>query len=212
MANALKVALRARPSAEGWRADTLCRQAEAMGFHSFWLPENHFGNRRSIPSPLTLLAAVAARTMCIKPGTTSYLLPIRNPLLAAEEVAVVGQLSNGRVILGVGRGIQASMFKAFAVKARDKRALFQRHLKAMQDAWRGEPILQDEDGKLICLAPLPVQRPHPPIGVAAIGTSINSPAPCSNEPTLELLQCLARIRYDPRCIRFWTEGCAPGSR
>lgn len=140
-----------------------------MGFHSFWLPENHFGDRRSIPSPLTLLAAAAARTVRIKLGTTSYLLPIRNPLLAAEEVAVVDQLSNGRVILGVGRGFQTSMFKAFAVDASDKRVLFQHHLERMRDAWQGKPILQDEDGKPICLAPLPVQRPHPPIWVAAIG-------------------------------------------
>ncbi|MFT7546869.1 MAG: alkanesulfonate monooxygenase SsuD, partial [Candidatus Azotimanducaceae bacterium] len=75
-----------------WFADDLCEQAvlaEKMGFHSFWLPENHFGDSKAIPSPLTLLAAVAARTSRIKLGTTSYLLTIRNPIQAAEEVAVL---------------------------------------------------------------------------------------------------------------------------
>jgi alkanesulfonate monooxygenase SsuD/methylene tetrahydromethanopterin reductase-like flavin-dependent oxidoreductase (luciferase family) len=140
-----------------------------MGFHSFWLPENHFGDQRSIPSPLTLLAAVAARTDTIGLGSTSYLLPIRHPLLAAEEVAVLDQLSNGRVILGVGRGIQSAVFEAFNIPPGDKRKLFQANLALMLAAWRGEPIAQDADGKPVFLAPLPVQRPHPPIWVAAFG-------------------------------------------
>ena len=140
-----------------------------MGFHSFWLPENHFGDHRSIPSPLTLLAAVAARTTRIRLGSTSYLLPIRHPIQAAEEVAVLDQLSNGRVILGVGRGLQAEMFEVFSVAASDKRKLFQANLEIMLRAWRGEAVLQREEGAAVMLAPLPVQRPHPPVWVAAFG-------------------------------------------
>ncbi len=168
----MALAVTAWAPASGWRAEALCRQAEtaqAMGFHSFWLPENHFGDQRSIPSPLTLLAAVAARTDKIRLGSTSYLLPIRHPLLAAEEVAVLDQLSNGRVILGVGRGIQGAVFEAFNISPGDKRKLFQANLEVMLAAWRGEPILQGADGKPVVLAPLPVQRPHPPIWVAAFG-------------------------------------------
>lgn len=156
----------------GWNASALCRQAEtaeAMGFHSFWLPENHFGDHRSIPAPLTLLAAVAARTQHIKLGSTSYLLPIRHPLLAAEEVAVLDQLSNGRVILGVGRGMQGDLFRAFDVLPSDKRKLFQANLTAMIAAWSGEPILHGDNDDPVTLAPLPIQRPHPPIWVAAFG-------------------------------------------
>lgn len=159
-------------SESGWHADTLCYQAEtaeAMGFHSFWLPENHFGGHRSIPSPLTLLAAVAARTTRLRLGSTSYLLPIRHPLQAAEEVAVLDQLSNGRVILGVGRGMQAEVFEAFSIAASDKRKLFQANLQIMLAAWRGEPVLHRGEGDPVLLAPLPVQRPHPPVWVAAFG-------------------------------------------
>lgn len=168
----LEVAVTPWSAGSGWQADTLCRQAEtaeAMGFHSFWLPENHFGDHRSIPSPLTLLAAVAARTQRIKLGCTSYLLPIRHPLQAAEEVAVLDQLSCGRVILGVGRGIQNSVFRAFDVPPSDKRKVFESNLDIMRRAWQGESIMQGEDGEPICLAPLPVQRPYPPIWVAAFG-------------------------------------------
>ena len=146
--------------------------AENLGCHSFWLPENHFGDARSIPSPLTLLAAVAACTSRIKLGSTSYLLPIRHPLQAAEEVAVLDRLSGGRVILGVGRGTQQAMFDAFDVLTKDKRSRFAANLETMTNAWRGEPIGWDNstsEPSPIKLAPLPVQSPHPPIWVAAFG-------------------------------------------
>ncbi|MBT08056.1 MAG: hypothetical protein CMQ27_01840 [Gammaproteobacteria bacterium] len=142
--------------------------AEKLGFDSFWLPENHFSGPLAIPSPLMLLANVASVTNRIKLGSTSYLLPIRNPILAAEEVAVLDQLSNGRVILGIGRGFQNDMFKAFEVPTSQKRKIFKKNLDLMISAWLGEPISILED-KEILLSPLPVQKPFPTIWIAAFG-------------------------------------------
>ncbi len=142
--------------------------AESMGFDAFWLPENHFSGPAAIPSPLMLLAAVASRTSRIRLGSTSYLLPIRHPILAAEEVAVLDQISGGRVILGLGRGFQDAMFKTFKIPTKDKRQIFRENLATMISAWQGEPIDQHE-GTDVYLAPLPVQRPHPPLWVAAFG-------------------------------------------
>lgn len=171
-----KTALQVGITAWSWdalrRADTLCAQAEvaeALGFHSFWLPESHFGTRAAIPAPLMLLAAVASRTQRIRLGCTSYLLPVRHPLLAAEEVAVLDQLCEGRLILGLGRGLSAAMFKAFGVAAADKRKLFRANLAVMQGAWRGDAVGEDEHGQPIYLAPLPLQQPSPPLWVAAFG-------------------------------------------
>lgn len=145
------------------------RLAESLGYDSFWLPENHF-NQDAIPDPLMLLAAVAAGTSRIRLATTSYLLPLRNPLQAAEQVAVLDQLSNGRVILGVGRGYAPHMLRAFNVAPRDKRSLFESGLARMMLAWSGAPVCVDEQGGIeVQLDPLPVQRPHPPIWVAAFG-------------------------------------------
>ena len=141
--------------------------AERLGYASFWLPENHF-NPHAIPDPLMLLAAIAAGTRTIRLATTSYLLPLRNPLQAAEQVAVLDQLSEGRVILGVGRGYAPVMLKAFNVQPREKRRLFEECLELMQLAWSGEPV-RLEDDLAITLDPLPVQTPHPPIWVAAFG-------------------------------------------
>ena len=142
--------------------------AESLGFDSFWLPENHFTGPAALPAPLMLLAAIASRTDKIRLGTTSYLLPIRNPILAAEEVAVLDRLSAGRVILGIGRGFQDAMFKTFDIPTSEKRKRFKDNLERMISAWRGEPI-EHHDGQPVFLSPLPTQKPHPPLWVAAFG-------------------------------------------
>jgi len=152
----------------GRTAAELARQAqlaESWGYRSFWLPENHFGEG-AIPEPLMLLGAVAAATRTIRLGTTSYLLTLRHPLQAAEQVAVLDQLSDGRVILGVGRGYQPALFDAFSVARAEKRTIFAECLTAMRAAWSGA-TLENADG--VSVWPRPVQQPHPPIWVAAFG-------------------------------------------
>lgn len=164
-------------------AHALARQAELAenwGYQSFWLPESHFTGDSAIPDPLMLLAAVSARTRTIRLATTSYLLPLRHPLQAAEQVAVLDRLSGGRVTLGVGRGYQAAMFDAFEVSRKDKRRIFEWCLETMIRAWQGHPLPGGESrashghppsaGEVeVVLSPLPVQQPHPPVWVAAFG-------------------------------------------
>ncbi|MFT4561310.1 MAG: alkanesulfonate monooxygenase SsuD [Gammaproteobacteria bacterium] len=143
--------------------------AESLGYESFWLPENHF-NERAIPDPLMLLAAVAAVTKSMRLATTSFLLPLRNPLLAAEQVAVLDQLSDGRVLLGVGRGYSNKVLKAFSVAPGAKRQQFEATLALMIQAWSGAAVSVNGDpDSAVVLDPLPVQKPHPPIWVAAFG-------------------------------------------
>ncbi|MEM1434511.1 MAG: LLM class flavin-dependent oxidoreductase [Pseudomonadota bacterium] len=155
------------------------RRAEALGYQSFWLPENHF-NEQALPDPLMLLASCAAVTDRLRLGTTSYLLTLRNPIQAAEQVAVLDQLSGGRVTLGVGRGFAPAMLAAYGVESKEKRRIFERCLKAMQAAWQGQPLAEalPEDHlemeqraslESVILHPQPVQRPHPPVWVAAFG-------------------------------------------
>ena len=135
--------------------------AESHGYESFWLPENHFGEG-ALPDPLMLLASAAATTTSIKLATTSYLLTLRNPLQAAEQVAVLDQLSDGRVLLGVGRGYAPEMLRAFHVPVAEKRRIFAWTLGLMKDAWAGEAISLDGDAEnAVRVYPLPVQRPHP---------------------------------------------------
>lgn len=153
-------------------AASLCQQAqfaESCGYESIWLPENHFGEN-ALPDPLTLLASIAGATRNIRLGTTSYLLTLRNPLQAAEQVAVLDQLSGGRVILGVGRGFAPEMLRAFHVPAKEKRRIFAWTLGLMRDAWEGKPISLDGNMEhAVEVYPRPLQQPHPPLWVAAFG-------------------------------------------
>ncbi|MEM1231093.1 MAG: LLM class flavin-dependent oxidoreductase [Pseudomonadota bacterium] len=165
-----------------WRFDDLSAQgvgrqaqrAETLGYESFWLPENHF-NEQALPDPLMLLAACSALTERIRLGTTSYLLTIRNALQAAEQVAVLDQLSRGRVVLGVGRGFAPAMLGAFKVSVKDKRRIFEDCLNEMILAWSGAPMkvnsadAPDRVVGEVALGPRPVQDPHPPLWVAAFG-------------------------------------------
>jgi alkanesulfonate monooxygenase SsuD/methylene tetrahydromethanopterin reductase-like flavin-dependent oxidoreductase (luciferase family) len=190
----------------GGRADVLAAQAcfaERAGYESFWLPESHFGGSAAIPEPLMLLAAVAAATRTIRLATTSYLLPLRHPLQAAEQVAVLDQLSGGRVILGVGRGYAPALFEAFNVERSEKREIFADCLETMRAAWSGAPIAGAETR----LAPEPVQRPHPPIWVAAFGPKALAQAGALGLPYLASpMESLANLvanyrRHREACLR-----------
>ena len=150
----------------------LCAQAkfaEKLGYSYFFLPEHHFSGEWAIPEPLLVLAAVAATTQRIRIGTTSYLLPLRNPIQAAEQVAVLDQLSNGRLTLGIGRGASPSLFNVFDIDPRAKRKLFENSFRTMLDAWDGKPVSKPDSEEVIRIAPLTRQKPHPPIWVAAFG-------------------------------------------
>lgn len=138
-------------------ACALARWADDAGLDSLWLPEGHL-RRGAPPSPLLGLAAFAACTRRIRLATTSLLISIHDPLRVAREVATLDQLSQGRVVLGLGRGFEPTVLRAFGVEPRAKRDRFDDALDAMRAAWRAEePALR------------PVQAPHPPLFVAAFG-------------------------------------------
>ena len=79
--------------------------AEELGFDCVWVSEHHFSPDCWNPSPFTFLAAVAAGTERVRLGTYVLLLPLHNPLRVAEDVAVLDNISGGRVDLGVGVGV-----------------------------------------------------------------------------------------------------------
>lgn len=166
--------------------------AESLGYDSFFLPENHF-NDGALPDPLMLLAAVSSATRTIGLGTTSYLLPVRHPLQAAEQVAVLDQLCEGRLILGLGRGFSADLFTAFGVRSKDKRQIFTESLALMRRAWAGEAVAIG-DAEPVEVHPKPVQQPGPELWVAAFGpkalaqvAALNLPYLASPMETLDVL-------------------------
>jgi len=172
---AVGLALGGPAEASGWPAFLArAEHAEALGLHSVWVPEGHF-RRGAMASPLLALSATAARTRRVRLGTTSLLLPVHHPLRLAQEVAALDVLSQGRVMLGLGRGFAAPLFQAFGVEAHTKRDRFDEALDAMLRAFGGEPMelagghFATSGGRFVTPTLRPVQRPHPPLLVAAFG-------------------------------------------
>src|SRR5262249_11104096 len=78
----------------------LAERAEGLGFDSIWVGASLLARPRH--APLTLLAAVAARTRRAELGTAVLLPALRNPVVLAQQIATLDQISQGRYILGVG--------------------------------------------------------------------------------------------------------------
>jgi alkanesulfonate monooxygenase SsuD/methylene tetrahydromethanopterin reductase-like flavin-dependent oxidoreductase (luciferase family) len=88
--------------------------AEAHGFDTFWVAQHHGGHLEGLlPSPLVLLAAVAARTTTLRLGTAVVAAPLEDPRRLAEDAATLDALAGGRVELGIGAGADATAASAF---------------------------------------------------------------------------------------------------
>ena len=88
-------------------------RAEELGFDSIWITEHHFAEDGYTPSPIPLLAAIAARTKKVELSTDILLLPLYDALKLAEDVATIDVLSGGRMMLGLGMGYRDEEFEAF---------------------------------------------------------------------------------------------------
>ena len=145
--------------------------AERWGLDAMWLGELHFDPARSVLSaPLCIASAIAARTQRMKIGLAVQVLPLCHPLRLAEEAATVDQISNGRLIFGVGRSGVARTYEAYGVPYAESRDRFAEVLDIVQKAWTQEKI--SYQGKFhhfddVTVVPKPYQQPTPPIRVAA---------------------------------------------
>ena len=146
--------------------------AEELGFDCVWVSEHHFSPECWNPSPFTFLAAVAARTERLRLGTYVLLLPLHNPVRVAEDVAVLDLLSRGRVDLGVGVGSSPAEFDTFGIPLGERLGRTFEALRIIERCFSGEKF--SHAGKYytfpdVHLTTRPVQRPGPPILVAAMG-------------------------------------------
>jgi putative FMN-dependent luciferase-like monooxygenase len=120
--------------------------AERLGFDSAWVAQHHFrAGEGGLPAPFVFLSHAAARTSRIRLATGIVTLPLENPVRVAEDAAVLDLLSGGRLEVGVGSGGTPSSFAAFGQRSEDRSATYERHLAALKDAWRGEPLTDAAD-------------------------------------------------------------------
>jgi alkanesulfonate monooxygenase SsuD/methylene tetrahydromethanopterin reductase-like flavin-dependent oxidoreductase (luciferase family) len=144
---------------------------DTLGFDCAWLAELHFFKAFSImASPLIVATAVAQRTKNIRLGIAVNLLPLYHPLRGAEDGATVDILSNGRLEFGVGRGAIPIHFAGFNVSREESRERFEESLAVIQKAWTTESFSHQGKHYQIpetSIVPKPLQKPHPPIRIAA---------------------------------------------
>jgi alkanesulfonate monooxygenase SsuD/methylene tetrahydromethanopterin reductase-like flavin-dependent oxidoreductase (luciferase family) len=145
--------------------------AEALGFDCAWFTEHHFGRFGGmLPSPQLLMAALAQRTRRIRLGTAVVLLPMHHPLRIAEETAELDILCNGRLNVGVGRGMVTQPFHVFGADGTDQRK-FEEQVEMLVAAWTESPFRWEgayyQCPGPITVRPRPIQRPHPPVWVPA---------------------------------------------
>ena len=125
-----------RSDHEVWRTEMgLADAAEGLGFDSVWAVEHHFAGYSMSTDPLQFLTWVAARTRSIKLGTMVSVLPWHDPIRLAEHACVLDHLSDGRLILGMGRGLAREEFEGFGVPMGESRERFDQCAAELLDAF-----------------------------------------------------------------------------
>jgi probable F420-dependent oxidoreductase len=176
------------PTAESIPVTELGRRAEGLGYESVWFPEHtHIPVRRESPwpggaelpyeyprglDPFVALAAVASVTSRLRLATGVCLVVEHDPIVLAKVVASLDQLSNGRVLFGVGGGWNLEEMRNHGTDPKRRWAVLRERIGAIKAIWT-----QDEaeyHGEHVSFDPLwawpkPVQKPHPPVIIGGNG-------------------------------------------
>ena len=144
---------------------------DEVGFDTVWLGELHFSRGFSIlADPLMVLAAAAQRTRRIRLGTAVTLLPLNSPVKIAEEAAICDILSDGRLEFGVGRGTAPLHYDGYDIPQEESRERFDEALDFIIGAWTQESFSfagKYFRAKELRVVPQPLQKPYPPVRIAA---------------------------------------------
>jgi alkanesulfonate monooxygenase SsuD/methylene tetrahydromethanopterin reductase-like flavin-dependent oxidoreductase (luciferase family) len=146
-------------------------EADRLGFKQLFMVEHHFTGQGQVSASMTVLAYLAARTQHIRLGTAVVVLPWHNPVLIAEQVATLDLLTGGRVDFGVGKGYRKAEFEGFCIPIEEATERFDEAMEIIRKAWTTEGRFSHRSKHWhydnIVVEPEPLQRPHPPLWLAA---------------------------------------------
>jgi alkanesulfonate monooxygenase SsuD/methylene tetrahydromethanopterin reductase-like flavin-dependent oxidoreductase (luciferase family) len=128
--------------------------SEELGFESVWLSEHHVTDEGYLPSVFPMLAAIAERTSTMRIGSAILLGPFQHPIRFAEDVAVLDQLSAGRLDVGLGLGYRRAEFEALGVPISERARRTEELVEVARRVWA--------DGTV---TPPPFQQPEPPFWI-----------------------------------------------
>jgi alkanesulfonate monooxygenase SsuD/methylene tetrahydromethanopterin reductase-like flavin-dependent oxidoreductase (luciferase family) len=139
-----------------------CRLGHALGYEAAWMLEHHFSDYFPTPSPLLFLAHVARELPDLGLGTAVLVLPWHHPVRLAEEIAMLSNLTRGRLHLGIGRGTAKMEYDAMGVAMEEARGRFAETLEIVRRGLAGESFTHR--GRYFSI-PRPVRlRPEPARG------------------------------------------------
>ena len=144
--------------------------ADELGYDLVWLTEHHFVVDGYLPSFAVAAGAIAARTSRIRISTDVALAPFHHPLRLAEDMAVLDNLTGGRMELGLGLGYAPHEFDAFGIPRAQRVSRTEEAIQILRQAWSEEPVRFagkrfSVDG--VQVYPKPVQRGGIPLWMAA---------------------------------------------
>ena len=147
----------------------LADRAEGLGYDSIWIGDSLLAKPRH--DPITLMAAVAARTERVSVGSAVLLPALRNPVVLAQQIATLDRIAEGRLVLGVGIAADVprirAEFDAAGVPFEKRVGRMLEGLRLCRALWSGEPV--DWEGRWQVrqgtLAPTPHRPGGPPIWV-----------------------------------------------
>jgi probable F420-dependent oxidoreductase len=179
------------PLASGENLRAAAQTVEEAGFDSVWVSEHIVIPRKRVsrypgspsgefPLPpdtpfldsLSTLHFVAACTQRVQLGTSACILPWRNPVITAKELATLDVLSNGRLILGVGAGWWAEEFAMLGVPFEHRGSRLSEYIQLLKALWTEQnPSFHGRFWQIeeVGFSPKPAQKPHPPIWIGGDG-------------------------------------------
>ena len=143
--------------------------ADALGYDSIWIAEHHFSNFGICSAPQVLAASIAGQTKRLRVGMGITLLPLHDPVQIAEELAVLDQLSGGRLEVGIGRASTTVEYSGFNIPYDESRPRVDEGLAILRGLWTQDQFSyagQFRRVDQVRLVPKPLQKPHPPLYLA----------------------------------------------
>jgi alkanesulfonate monooxygenase SsuD/methylene tetrahydromethanopterin reductase-like flavin-dependent oxidoreductase (luciferase family) len=141
----------------------LLGEADRGGFAVYHLAEHHGTPLGLAPSPAVFLAAAARATSRIRLAATTFVVPLYDPLRLVEEIAMLDQLSRGRLEVGVGRGSSAFEAEMFGLSGDRAAERFQQLVPVVLEALETGTFRRPDAGEPVPLHIGARQRPHPPL-------------------------------------------------
>jgi alkanesulfonate monooxygenase SsuD/methylene tetrahydromethanopterin reductase-like flavin-dependent oxidoreductase (luciferase family) len=161
----------------------LIEKYDAAGFYAYHLAEHHGTKLGAAPSPGLFLAAAAQRSKKLRLGAMVFCIPLYHPIRLLEEICMLDQMSNGRLELGIGRGISPIEGDFFGVAAEDAPEMYREGLDLILAGLKGGDLNFSGERYRVPDMPMvlePKQRPHPPLWVG-IGAPDSAVWPAQND-------------------------------